>query len=134
MNIDGGCHCKRIKFRANIDPKQVQICHCTDCQNLSGSAYRTVAPADANSFELLSGTPKLYPKTADNGTQRIQAFCSECGSQLYSAPAEGEDGYFGIRVGAVNQRNELVPKTQYWFRSAQSWAQDLSGMPVVETE
>ena len=134
MKIDGGCHCGIIKFHAEIDPEQVQICHCTDCQTLSGSAYRTVAPAAAESFKLLSRKPKLYAKTAEDGSQRLQAFCPECGSALYSAPPEGEKGYFGIRVGATNQRDQLIPKTQYWVRSAQRWAQDLSGMPKIETE
>jgi hypothetical protein len=134
MNIDGGCHCGQIKFRAEIDPEQVEICHCTDCQTLSGSAYRTVVPAEANSFELLSGKPKLYAKTAEDGSQRLQAFCRECGSPLYSGPPEGEKGYFGIRVGTINQRDQLVPKNQCWARSAQPWTQDLSGMPGIETE
>lgn len=134
MKVDGGCHCGQIKFRAEIDPEQVEICHCTDCQSLSGSAYRTVASADANSLELLSGKPKLYAKLAEDGSQRLQAFCPECGSPLYSAPPEGEKGYFGIRVGALNQRDQLVPKTQYWARSAQPWTQDLTGMPKIETE
>ena len=119
MNIDGGCHCGQIKFRAEIDPEQVEICHCTDCQTLSGSAYRTVVTTEANSFELLSGKPKLYAKAAEDGSQRLQAFCRECGSPLYSAPPEGEKGYFGIRVGAINQRDQLIPKNQYWARSAQ---------------
>jgi hypothetical protein len=134
MQIDGGCHCGQIKFRAEIDPEQVEICHCTDCQTLSGSAYRTVVPAEANSFELVSGKPKLYAKTAQDGSQRLQAFCGECGSPLYSAPPEGEKGYFGIRVGTINQRDQLVPKNQCWARSAQPWTQDLSGMPRIETE
>lgn len=134
MNIDGGCHCGRIKYRAQADPDRVEICHCTDCQTLSGSAYRTVVPVEADSFELLSGTPKLYPKTADDGSIRMQAFCAECGSPLYSAPPQGERGYFGIRVGTTNQRNSLVPGKQYWMRSAQEWTQDLSTMTAIEKE
>ncbi|MDH3856582.1 MAG: GFA family protein [Gammaproteobacteria bacterium] len=134
MDIDGRCHCGQIRFRAEIDSEQVEICHCTDCQTLSGSAYRTVVPADANSFEILSGNPRMYAKTAEDGSQRLQAFCPECGSPLYSAPSEGDKGYFGIRVGAINQRNQLIPKKQYWARSAQPWTQDLSEMPKFETE
>ena len=134
MNIDGGCHCGQIKYRARANPEKVEICHCTDCQTLSGSAYRTVVPVDADSFELLCGTPKLYEKTADDGSIRLQAFCPECGSPLYSSPPKGEKGYFGIRVGTTNQRDRLVPKNQYWIRSAQTWAQDLSKMAKVETE
>ncbi len=134
MKIDGGCHCGQIKYRAIADPQEVEICHCTDCQTLSGSAYRTVVPVDAESFELLCGTPKLYAKLADDGSQRLQAFCPECGSPLYSAPPQGERGYFGIRVGTSNQRDELIPKQQFWARSAQPWTKDLSGMTEIEKE
>ncbi len=134
LKIDGGCHCGQIRYRAEIDPDEVEICHCTDCQILSGSAYRTVVPVDPDSFELLCGEPKLYAKTADDGSRRMQAFCPECGSPLYSAPPPGERGYFGIRVGTANQRDQLVPKTQYWARSARAWTQDLSAMPRIEKE
>lgn len=134
MNIEGGCHCGQIKYRADVDPEKVEICHCTDCQTLSGSAYRTVVPVEADCFELVCGTPKLYAKTAENGTVRLQAFCPECGSPLYSAPPEGEKGYFGIRVGTAKQRNQLVPKNQFWVRSAQPWTQNLSSMDKIETE
>ena len=134
MKIDGGCHCGQIRYRAEADPGKVEICHCTDCQSLSGSAYRTVVAVDASSFELLCGTPKLYAKTADDGSTRLQAFCPECGSPLYSAPPEGEKGYFGIRVGTARQRDRLVPRNQYWTRSAQPWTQDLSQMTRIDKE
>jgi hypothetical protein len=58
MKIDGACHCGYITYRAEIDPDKVLICHCTDCQTLSGTAYRSVAFAKDGSFELLSGTLK----------------------------------------------------------------------------
>jgi len=38
MKIDGHCHCGQITFEAEVDPNSVMICHCTDCQRLSGSA------------------------------------------------------------------------------------------------
>lgn len=134
MKIEGGCYCGRIKYRAEADPEKVEICHCSDCQTLSGSAYRTAVPVEADSFELLCGTPSLYQKTAEDGSIRLQAFCPDCGSPLYSAPPEGERGYFGIRVGTTRQRDMLIPKNQYWFRSAQPWTQDLSNMARVEKE
>ena len=45
MKIDGGCHCGYITYAAEIDPEKVGICHCTDCQTLSGTAFRVSAPA-----------------------------------------------------------------------------------------
>ena len=44
MKIDGGCHCGYIAYEAEADPAKAMICHCTDCQTLSGSAFRTVLP------------------------------------------------------------------------------------------
>jgi Glutathione-dependent formaldehyde-activating enzyme len=71
MKIDGHCHCGEIAFEAEVDPNAVNICHCTDCQTLSGSAFRINIPAPAEHFVLLSGTPKSYVKTAESGNQRL---------------------------------------------------------------
>jgi len=40
MKIDGACHCGEVKYEAEVDPEKVAICDCTDCQSLSGSAFR----------------------------------------------------------------------------------------------
>ena len=134
MKIDGGCHCGQIRFRAEVDPDHILICHCTDCQTLSGSAYRTVAPAKGGTFETISGKLKMYEKTAEDGSIRIQAFCPDCGTPIYSSPPQGTPGFFGIRVGAIKQRGQLVPKNQIWARSSQTWTQDLSHMLKTETQ
>lgn len=134
MRIDGGCHCGFIAYEADVDPERVEICHCTDCQILSGSAFRTVVAARKDNFRLLSGQPKTYVKTAESGNQRIQAFCPECGTSIYSAAAGGGGDFLGIRVGTVRQRNSLPPKAQYWWRSAQPWVMELGSLRQVEKE
>lgn len=129
MLIDGGCHCGDIRFKAEIDPAQVLICHCTDCQTLSGSAYRTVVPALDDSFRLLQGSLTTYVKIAEDGTPREQTFCPRCGSAIFSGPLEGRQGMLGIRVGCIRQRAQLPPQRQYYCNSAQSWVQDISQLP-----
>jgi hypothetical protein len=52
MKIDGACHCGRISYEAEIDPDDVTICHCTDCQTLSGSAFRIVVPAKREAWQI----------------------------------------------------------------------------------
>lgn len=134
MKIDGGCHCGQIKFRAEVDTDHILICHCTDCQTLSGSAYRTVAPAKEGTLEIISGKLKMYEKTAEDDSIRIQTFCPDCGTPIYSSPPQGTPGFFWIRVGAIKQRDQLVPKNQIWARSSQTWTQDLSHMSKTETQ
>ena len=36
-----------------------------------------------------------------------------------------------IRLGTVNQRDELPPQTQIWSRSAQKWLADLASMKIL---
>jgi hypothetical protein len=48
MEIDGGCHCGRVTYQADIDPERVSICHCTDCQALTGSPYRVTVICSAD--------------------------------------------------------------------------------------
>ena len=69
MKVDGGCHCGNIRYEAEINPGKVVICHCTDCQTLSGSAFRTVVPTIEGTFRLLSGAPKVYVKIGESGNK-----------------------------------------------------------------
>ena len=134
MKVDGSCHCGAIAFEAEIDPDRVRVCHCADCQKLSGTAFRVVAPCAEADFNLTRGQPKNYVKIAESGGRRIQAFCGDCGSPLYATSDEpAGNRTFGIRVGVITQRNQLAPKRQFWHRSALPWLPELPGA-VVETQ
>jgi hypothetical protein len=128
VQIDGRCHCGAITYEADVDPAKVVVCHCTDCQSLSGSAFRVAVPAEGGSFTLRSGKPKVYVKTtAESGTPRDQAFCPDCGSPIYASAAGGMPPLF-IRVGTIRQRDQLIPQRQLWCRSAQGWLSDLGAV------
>jgi len=129
MRVDGGCHCGFITFEAEVDPKSAIICHCTDCQTLSGAPFRVVVFAREADFRLLSGQPKVYVKLADSGRQREQTFCPECGTPIYSAPVVEGPRILGIRTGSIRQRAALAPKLQYYCHSAQSWLGTIEALP-----
>ena len=134
MKIDGGCHCGAITYEAEIDPEKVGICHCTDCQTLSGSAFRINLAVPEDAFKLRSGEPKTYVKIGDSGAKRAQTFCPECGSPIYSTSVGDGPKLFSVRLGTARQRDELPPKVQYWFRSAQRWLTDLESVPKIEKQ
>ena len=133
MKVNGRCHCGAISFEADIDPEKVAICHCADCQTLSGSAYRVVVPAPKETFSLLTGQPKIYAKTAESGRKRAQAFCSNCGSPIYASDLNDPPVY-SLRVGCLKQRAALPPKRQIWCSNALEWAFDLTKMPRIEKQ
>lgn len=128
MKVDGRCHCGEIVYEAVVDPARVCLCHCTDCQALTGSAYRVTVPASKDAFSLRTGQPRIYVKTADSGAKRAHAFCPTCGAPVYSAAASDPQTY-SLRVGCLRQRAELLPRMQQWCQSALPWAMDLSSIP-----
>jgi hypothetical protein len=134
MQVHGSCHCGAVEFEAAIDPGRVTICHCTACQNMTGTAYRVTVPAEAQSFRLARGSPKTYIKVADSGNKRAMVFCGDCGSQLYSHAAVDLPDRFGLRVGSLRERTSLVPSKRIWCRSALPWSENLQGMEALDRE
>ncbi len=122
MKIDGSCHCGSITYEAEIDPKGVYVCHCTDCQAISGSPYRWAVTIPAEHYTLLTGTPKTYVKTAESGITNHQVFCPDCASPLYSTSPDKSSKSFNVRLGTARQRAELRPRNELWCQSAQAWA------------
>ncbi len=132
MKIDGRCHCGRITFEAEVDPATVTICHCTDCQMLTGSAFRANIPTAAADFVLRSGTPKSYVKTAESGNRRRHAFCGDCGTPIYACAVEDPPPSYSLRVGTIAQRAAFAPRRQIWRRSALPWVDRLAGVSQAE--
>ncbi|MFE1571533.1 GFA family protein [Comamonas odontotermitis] len=128
MHIHGSCHCGAIRFTADIDPERVTLCHCSDCQALSGAPMRAIVRAPIDQFQL-QGNPKAYVKTAQSGQRRAQVFCPECGTPLYGSEAVNPQ-YVVIRLGCVAERAGLPPRKQIWTRSAMPWIHDLENVPA----
>jgi hypothetical protein len=107
------------------------LCHCTDCQKLTGSAFRANIPAPAEHFVLRGGPPRTYVKTAESGTRRLHAFCGDCGTPIYACAIENPPTY-SLRVGTIAQRAAFSPRRQIWRRSALSWVNALATVPASE--
>jgi len=128
MNMTGRCHCGGIEYEADIDPENVIVCHCTDCQTLSGSSYRTVAFTAPDGLIITKGEPTVYIKMADSGNERMQSFCPNCGSPIYSGPVGDGPKVYGIRVGTLDNRRDMVPSKQCYTHSRLDW------LPLMQAE
>ena len=133
MKVQGKCHCGSITYEAEIDPAGVSVCHCTDCQMLTGSAYRVSVRAAAETLRMLSGEPKRYIKTAESGAKRAHWFCAECSTPVYASAVENPTAY-SLRIACLAQAAQLRPHQQIWCRSAVPWSQDLGDVPKVDTQ
>ncbi len=129
MHVHGRCHCGNIAYEAKVDPARVSICNCTDCQMLTGSAYRVSLPVPREDFRLLRGTPHGYTKIGTSGARRVHTFCPDCGTPVYSCAAGEDPPAFSLRIGCLDERADLPPQRQIWCDSAVSWSRDVREVP-----
>ncbi len=130
MKVDGSCHCGSVTYEADINPDDVVICHCTDCQTFSSAPYRVSVFGVPSENIRLEGNPKTYVKIGGSGRKVLVAFCGDCGTALYSTSGETE-GPLNLRVGAIKQRGELIPKMQGFCGSGMPWATNIEGIHKV---
>ena len=121
MKAQGSCHCGAIRYEAEVAADSVSICHCSDCQVLTGTAFRVSVPAVPGTLRWLSGAPRVYIKTAESGRPREQGFCERCGTPLYATSPGPEPRLYNLRVGPLAQREQLIPMREIWCRSELSW-------------
>jgi len=126
-------HC-RARSEAEADPQKPFICHCTDCQELSDSAFRIGIRVASDDFRMLSGEPTIYAKTAESGAKSAQAFCPRCGSPIYATRFGDAPKFYNIRLGTVHQRDQFVPKLQFWSRSELHWLPSLATIRKIEKQ
>ncbi len=134
MKVDGACFCGNVTYQAEVDPATTAICHCTDCQTNSATAYGVVVGVVDKQFRLLSGTLKVFNKTADSGTVRALALCPECGTRIHATTVGEGSPFFGLRLGTVRQRNRFTPKIQVFCRSAQDWVTHMGQAKEIDTQ
>jgi hypothetical protein len=130
MKVDGSCHCGSITYEAEINPDQVVICHCTDCQTFSSAPYRVSVFGVPSGNVRIEGSPKTYIKTGGSGRQVLVAFCGDCGTALYSTKSDTH-APLNLRTGAIKQRGELIPKMQGFCGSAMPWATNIDGIHKI---
>ena len=65
------------------------------------------------------GQPTEYTKIAESGRKRILGFCGVCGTSLYATDTDRKK--FNIRLGFINQREQLIPTKHIFGDSAVSW-------------
>lgn len=132
LPVTGQCHCGKVRIQAQVNPERVFVCHCQDCQVLTGGAFRVVVPALAGSLAV-QGPVTEYARTADSGAVRLQVFCPACGSPLY-ARSPDTNGLATLRVGVLDQRSVLPPVLQLWRQSVLPWADQIAALPGCERQ
>jgi len=114
--IEGGCQCGAVRYRATGRPIVFYLCHCTECQRQTASAFGESLRFDANDVEI-AGKVSTTWRTAESGRKRFGHFCPTCGVRLVHGSEGGS--VVNVKAGTLDDTSWLIPAGHIWTRSAQ---------------
>ena len=129
--FEGGCTCRRIRYRMTSKPLFVHCCHCRWCQRESGAAFALNAMIEADRVELLSGEPELVPTPSASGKGQKIWRCPTCRVSVWSNYSGAGDAVRFVRVGTLDDPDALPPDIHIFTLSKQPWVVLPEGTPAV---
>ena len=119
-SIAGGCQCGEVRYELAAEPHAIYVCHCTECQRQSASAFGMSMPVPRSALRLTRGTPREWRRTGGSGHVITAFFCGTCGSRFFTQSTRLPDDVF-VKPGTLDDTSRLRPVVHFWTRSAQSW-------------
>ena len=122
----GSCLCKRVQYEIDGDFSNVVNCHCTMCRKLHASAFRTSARIKSASWKTVTG--EKFIKFYESSPKEYKAFCSECGSSLFTKFDDNPD-VFGFPLGTLDTDPNLTPIKHIFVGNKAPWFEITDTLP-----
>jgi hypothetical protein len=129
--IEGGCDCRRVRYRMESAPLFVHCCHCRWCQRETGSAFALNAMIESDRLTLLGEAPELVDTPSESGAGQPIARCPQCRIALWSHYSGSGPLVSFVRVGTLDDPDALPPDVHIFTASKQPWVVIPPGMPAV---
>jgi hypothetical protein len=129
--LDGGCTCRRVRYRMLTKPLFVHCCHCRWCQRETGSAFVLNALIESDRVEVLRGTPVVVDTPSNSGRGQRIVRCPDCHIALWSHYAGAGDAFKFVRVGTLDAPDRVPPGIHIFTMSKQPWVVLPPGVPAV---
>src|SRR4051812_34456000 len=82
-HLTGACLCGGVRYEVSEPLVDAGYCHCTRCQRRTGTAAAASARVRPGSFRIVAGQELIKAYDPGDGGF-LKAFCTACGSALYS--------------------------------------------------
>jgi hypothetical protein len=129
--LEGGCDCRRVRYRLTSRPLFVHCCHCRWCQRESGASFALNAMIESDRVQSLGEPAELVDTPSDSGLGQQIARCPHCRIALWSHYAGAGPLVSFVRVGTLDNPDLLPPDVHIFTASKQPWALLPPGVPAV---
>lgn len=120
--FSGQCQCGEIRYEVSGVSKSLFVCHCTECQRQSSSAFGMALWIQNPQLGLTRGRLKKWVRRTPSGKDMECSFCPNCGTRLFHQII-GQDNVLSIKPGTLDDTSWLEPVGHIWTNKAQPWIQ-----------
>lgn len=119
--LEGSCLCGNVTYSCDAEPVATAVCHCTDCQKQSGTAFSIIVAVPRDALRIEGESLSTFTTVGtDTGKEVARQFCRECGSPVVSL-GEAMPQVAFIKAGTLDDTSWLDPQMHIWSDSAQPW-------------
>ncbi|MGM9488627.1 GFA family protein [Ideonella sp. YS5] len=129
--LDGGCDCRKVRYRMQTRPLFVHCCHCRWCQRETGSAFVINAMIESDRVMLLAGEPVKVHTPSESGAGQQIYRCPSCWVALWSHYAGAGPSVSFVRVGTLDEPDRLPPDIHIFTASKLPWVLLPPATPAV---
>ena len=115
----GGCACGQVRYECAEKPLVQLICHCRDCQHISGGAFMAFVLVPRDRLAYLSGSLHHYDAKAESGRELRRQFCTGCGSPI--SAYRPESPVVELTVASLDDQSIFTPTHELWVSRAEAW-------------
>ena len=126
----GQCQCGAVRYSLTGKAVTAFVCHCTDCQRQSGSAFGMAAWLEDAELDLQRGELKEWIRHTPSGKQMACRFCADCGSRLFHQVLGSR--YLSVKPGSLDDPAQFQPVAHIWVGSKQPWVEIPAGVLQFE--
>ena len=128
----GGCTCRRVRYRIETAPLVVNCCHCRWCQRETGASFALNAMIEADRVTDIGQPPDLVNTPSLSGAGQIIARCPTCRVAVWGNYSSGGPLIRFVRVGTLDNPDLLPPDIHIFTASKQPWIELPTMVPIVE--
>lgn len=119
--VPGSCLCGEVKFECENRFNQFHLCHCTQCQKITGSAHVSNLFTDPENISWISGKESI--KRYDVPGRTISSsFCGSCGSPVPYVSKSGKA--LVVPAGSLDAAPNISPQDHIFWAERTSWYED----------
>jgi hypothetical protein len=131
--LEGGCHCRNVRYRLLEPALSVQHCHCERCRKIYSAMFGTGAVVRRQAIEI-KGEEHL--RGYRSSPSLLSRFCGNCGCHLFSYEESEADIMYLLPAtldGGAHPGHPADKESHTFMRSMAIWDRTADDLPKYQT-